>query len=119
MSIPVELIYLVIRDAALRSSLTAWLGLSGHAIVALQDMASLAEARVSVNGLFVIDGDLLSAERETWKRYLDPMLPSARCVVLVQGESGLHGPLVLANRRAALPTIQMTIARMEGRQLEG
>lgn len=117
--IPVDLIYLVIRDAALRSSLSAWLGLAGHAIVALQDMTTLAARRANVNALFVIDGDLLPGERDTWKSKLDRMLPSACCVVLVQGECGRHGPLVLANRLKALPTIQHTIARMEGRQLEG
>ena len=117
--IPVELIYLVIRDAALRSSLSAWLGLAGHAIVALQDMTSLPARRVSVNALFVIDADLLAGERDTWKGKLDRMLPSARCVILVNGECRLDGPLVLANRLKALPTIQHTIARMEGRQAEG
>jgi hypothetical protein len=115
----VELIYLVIRDAALRSSLTAWLGLSGHPIVALQDMSSLAARAPSVNHLYVIDGELLSAERESWDSELDPMCASARCVVLIQGEDALHGALVLANRRTALPAIQMTIARMEGRHIDG
>lgn len=119
MSEPVEPIYLVIQDAALRSSLSAWLGLSGHAIVALQDMEVLASSRPSPNGLFVIDCDLLPEERDMWTDTLDLMLPSARCIVLVPGEAGSHGTLALADRHSALSAIQMTIARIEGRQLIG
>jgi hypothetical protein len=118
-SVPVEPIYLVIRDAALRSSLTAWLGLTGHSIVALQDLESLASSRPAATGLFVIEDNLLPAERGEWVDTLEPLVPCTRCIVLVPGEAGLHGPLILADRRSALPVIQMTIARIEGRQLDG
>jgi hypothetical protein len=118
-SVPVEPIYLVIRDAALRSSLTAWLGLTGHAIVALQDLASLASSRPVATGLFVIEHDVLPANRGQWMGTLEPLVPPARCIILVAGEAGMHGPLTLADRRSALSVIQMMIARLEGRQADG
>jgi len=119
LSVPVEPIYLIIRDAALRSSLTAWLGLSGHTIVAVQDLDALLLARPSATGLFVVEHDLLPPDRDAWEATLNPLLPCARCIVLAAGEGGQHGALLIADRRGALPTIQMTIARIEGRQLVG
>ena len=119
MSVPVEPVYLVIRDAALRSSLTAWLGLSGHSIVALQDLATLVGSRPSPTALFVIDSDLLPEDRANWPGVIGPTLPCARCIILVAGETGLYGRLVLADRSAALPLIQSTIARIESGQPSG
>ncbi len=119
MSVAVEPIYLVIRDAALRSTLTAWLGLAGHAIVALEDLDALTASRPQPSGLFVIEGVLLPEDRDGWSDMLDPVIPPARCIVLAPGESGWHGPLMLTDRRGALPVIQQAIARMEGVQLDG
>jgi hypothetical protein len=109
----VEPIYLVIRDAALRSTLSARLGLAGHSIVALEDLDTLTASRPASNGLFVIEGVLLPADRNDWIDTLDPMVPSARCIVLAPGETGRQGPLRLIDRRGALPEIQSAIAQME------
>ena len=119
MPAPVEPIYLVIRDAALRSSLAAWLGLSGHEIVASQDLQALVARPPAASGLFVIDGELLPAARAEWTAALAPLLPLARCVVLVAGEGGRFGPFGLADRRSALPAIQRTIARTGDRHAAG
>jgi hypothetical protein len=115
----VEPIYLVIQDTALRSSLTAWLGLAGHSIVALQDLTALVASRPAATGLFVIEADLLPETRDTWIATLEPMLPCERCIVLVPGEGGEHGALMLADRRGSLAVIQKAIARLEGVQLVG
>jgi hypothetical protein len=115
----VEPIYLVLRDAALRSSLSARLGLSGHLIVALQDMETLTASRPNANGLFVLESDLLSADQDQWSGMIEPMLPCARCLVLVADEPGTHDTLEITDRRGALPAIEMMIARIEGRQIAG
>jgi hypothetical protein len=118
-SVPVEPIYLVIQDTALRSSLTAWLGLAGHSIVALQDLTTLIASRPAATGLFVIEANLLPESREDWIGILEPILPCDRCIVLIPGEGGQHGPLMLADRRGSLVVIQKAIARLEGLQLVG
>jgi hypothetical protein len=118
-SVPVEPIYLVIQDTALRSSLTAWLGLAGHSIVALQDLTTLIASRPAATGLFVIEANLLPESREDWIGILEQILPCDRCIVLIPGEGGQHGPLMLADRRGSLVVIQKAIARLEGLQLVG
>ena len=119
MSLAVEPIYLVIRDAALRSTLSAWLGLAGHSIVALDDLHTLNASRPASNGLFVIEGVLLPSDHNHWLETLDPMIPSARCLVLAPGEGGRQGPFMLIDRRGALPAIQKAIARIQGSQFDG
>lgn len=118
-SLAVEPIYLVIRDAALRSTLSARLGLAGHSIVALQDLHTLIASRPASNGLFVIEGVLLPADRKDWIDALDPVVPSQRCIVLAPGEGGRLGPFTLIDRRGALTAIQDAIARMEAAQPDG
>lgn len=115
----VEPIYLVIRDAALRSTLSARLGLAGHAIVALEDLDTLTASRPASTSLFVIEGVLLPHDRRDWIDTLDPTIPSARCLVLAAGEGGRQGPFMLIDRRGAVPAIQNEIARMEAAQLDG
>jgi hypothetical protein len=109
----VEPIYLVIRDAALRSTLSARLGLAGHSIVALEDLDTLTASRPATGGLFVIEGVLLPVDRNDWVGTLDPMVPPTRCIVLAAGEGDRHGPLRLIDRRGAVPAIQSAIAQME------
>lgn len=115
----VQPIYLVIRDAALRSSLSAWLGLAGHAIVALEELAPLVDRRPDATALFVIDGDLLPADRDTWIDALAPIAPHARCILLVADATDPSGPLVLADRRAALPLIEAMVAQTKEHQPTG
>ncbi|WP_404709897.1 hypothetical protein [Sphingomonas sp. MMS24-J13] len=119
MSLAVEPIYLVIRDAALRSTLSARLGLAGHSIVALQDLDTLIASRPASNGLFVIEGVLLPTDRRDWIDVLDPVAPSERCIVLATGEGGRQGPFMQIDRRGALTAIQDAIARMEATQPDG
>jgi hypothetical protein len=109
----------VIGDAALRSSLSAWLGLAGHTVAALQDLTTLIASRPAATGLFVIEADLLPEDRDDWIDILDPILPCERCIVLVPGEGGPHGPLLLTDRRGSLRVIQHAIARLEGGQFVG
>ena len=118
-ALAVEPIYLVIKDAALRSTLSARLGLAGHSIVALDDLDTLGASRPASSGLFVIEAVLLPADRNDWVETLHPMVPPARCVVLALGESGRQGTLTLIDRRGALPAIQQAIAQMEACQLDG
>lgn len=109
----VEPIYLVIRDPALRSTLSARLGLAGHSIVALEDLDTLTASRPASSGLFVIEGVLLPADRDDWINRLDPMIPSARCLVLTAGEGGPQGPFMLIDRRGAVSAIQSAITQMD------
>src|SRR4051794_2813555 len=115
----IQPIYLVIRDAALRSSLSAWLGLAGHTIVALEDLAPLVDSRPNAAAFFVIDGDLLPADRDTWIGALAPIAPHARCILLVADATGPSGPLLLADRRAALPLIEAMVAHAKADQPTG
>jgi hypothetical protein len=62
---------------------------------------------------------LLPADRNDWIDALDPMIPSARCLVLAAGESGQKGPFMLIDRRGAVEAIQSEIARMEAAQTAG
>lgn len=114
-----EPVYLAIGDAALRSSLSARLGMAGHAVVSMQDVATLARGRHAPDGLFVVDGDLLPFDRETWADMLGATTAPGTCIILVRGPDGRHGPFLLADRSNALTAIEAAMAQCDEIQISG